>query len=157
MDISIIWWAWIIVSGLFLLVELMTTTFFGLWMAIAALVPALVALIWPELSIEWQLGLWIIAMLLCGWLWSRYNRKYNSPEALEDSLSGQIGVLARGCSSTQQGLLLLQKPVMGASEWRCVSDEPLPADTRVVVTEQLEKYLVRVARTQSLHQQSGGV
>ncbi|SFN09280.1 hypothetical protein SAMN05216516_102328 [Izhakiella capsodis] len=157
MEVSIVWWAWIIVSGLFLLIELMTTTFFGLWMAIAALVPAFVALIWPDMSIEWQLTLWIIAMLLCSWLWARYNRRHHISETVEDSLPGQIGVLARGCSSTQQGLLLLQKPVMGASEWRCISDESLLADARVVVTEQLEQHLVRVERVQSLHQQGGGV
>ncbi|PIJ49037.1 hypothetical protein BL250_17065 [Erwinia sp. OLTSP20] len=153
---NIVWWAWIIVGGLFLLVELTTTTFFGLWMAIAALVPALTALIWPHFSLQWQLTLWIVAMLLCGWLWSRYNRKYLSPVAQEDSLAGQIGVLARECSASRPGLLLLQKPVMGASEWRCISDEPLPADTRVVVVAQPEPYLVRVERTQSIHQKTGG-
>lgn len=156
MEENVVWWVWIIVGALFLLVELMTTTFFGLWMAIAALVPAVVSLLWPTLGLEWQLTLWIVAMLLCGFLWTRYNRKHNTPEALEDALVGQIGVLARGCDAAKQGMLLLQKPVLGASEWRCVSDQPLPADIRVVVAEQIEKHLVRVERAQPLHQQSGG-
>lgn len=152
MELSVVWWAWIIVGSGFLLIELMSSTFFGLWMAIAALAPAVSSLIWPQMDLAWQLAVWVAAMLLCGWLWTRYNRKHHAPE---DALLGQTGVLARGCSQHQQGLLLLQKPVQGATEWRCISAQPLPAASRVIITEQPEPYLVRVEKAPSLHQQKG--
>ncbi len=155
MELNVVWWTWIIVGCLFLLVELMTTTFFCLWMSIAALAPALIALIWPEITLMWQLIIWVISMLLCSWLWMRFNHKLHASKVLEDTILGQIGVLARPCSDTAQGLLLLQKPVQGASEWRCISDEPLSTETRVIVTAQPERHLVLVKRTQSLHQQRG--
>lgn len=156
MEDNIVWWAWIIVGAIFLLVELMTTTFFGLWMAIAALVPAVVSLIWPSAGLEWQLTLWIVAMLLCGWLWARYSRRGRDSTLLDDPLAGQVGVLARACDHEITGLLLLQKPVAGASEWRCLSEHPLPAETRVVVIEQIDKHLVRVEKAQPLHQKQRG-
>ena len=58
MEITTIFWFWIAIAALFALAELMTVTFFGLWMAIAAMVPALVVLIAPALSLAEQLLIW---------------------------------------------------------------------------------------------------
>lgn len=74
MEITTIFWFWIAIAALFALAELMTVTFFGLWMAIAAMVPALVVLIVPALSLAGQLLIWGVASLLCAWVWVRWIR-----------------------------------------------------------------------------------
>ena len=69
MDIHVTWWMWILVSAIFLFVELMTVTFFGLWMAIAAIVPAATVFLFPDITIAGQLTLWIVSMLVCAYCW----------------------------------------------------------------------------------------
>jgi|GEM_PF-3599852 len=150
MDIHIVWWAWIIVSAIFLFVELMTVTFFGLWMAIAAIVPAVISFLFPDVSLSWQITAWIISMLICAYGWIKIHKRMNPPQTEEDSVIGQIGILSRDSSATSAGNLILQKPVEGRTEWKCFSAENIPVHTRVIVTDRIEKGLVRV----KIHKQS---
>ncbi|EOC0011625.1 NfeD family protein [Cronobacter turicensis] len=137
------WWGWVIIGAIFLLIELLTTTFFGLWMAIASLVPAAVLFIFPELHLGVQIGIWTVSMLVCAYLWVRISKR-TQPVKVADGIVGQVGILSRGCSFDSAGLLILQKPVEGRTEWQCFSVESLPPDTRVVVFEKLSKCSVRV-------------
>lgn len=45
-------WFWVGLGAICGLIELFTITFFGLWMALAAIIPAIVVLIAPEIAIE---------------------------------------------------------------------------------------------------------
>lgn len=153
MDLTNIWWIWIIIGVIFLFIELFTTTFFGLWMAIAALLPAVLGLINPNLSIEIQIVAWIIAMIICGVLWYKYSKPDMPLKELEDSLVGQIGILAKSCDPKNTGIILLQKPVAGATQWPCIADQAIASDTRVIVIEQVSDKLLRVnfEKTPNLH------
>lgn len=142
---DVAWWGWIIVGAVFLLIELMTTTFFGLWMAIAALVPAAISFIKPELPLGWQISVWIVSMLACAFIWVRVSKRTTPNTPVEGSIIGQIGVLSRGCSPDVPGALLLQKPVEGLTEWTCFSDEMILPNSRVVVSEKISRGTVRVA------------
>lgn len=153
MDLTSIWWLWIIIGVIFLFIELFTTTFFGLWMAIAAICPAILGLIQPTLSIEIQIIAWIIAMIICGGLWYKYSKPDAPLRELEDALVGQIGILAKSCDTQTTGIILLQKPVAGATQWPCIADQHIPSDTRVIVIEQLNDKLLRVnfEKTPNIH------
>lgn len=144
MEINSIWWIWIIIGVIFLFIELFTNTFFGLWMAIAALLPAAISLIKPEISVEIQIISWIIAMIVCGVLWVKFSKPDAPLQAMDDQLVGQIGVLAKSCDTENSGTVLLQKPVGGATQWQCIANQPIAADTRVVIKEQINATLVRV-------------
>lgn len=144
MDLGNIWWIWIIIGVIFLFIELLTTTFFGLWMAIAALFPAMLGFIKPDISTETQVIAWIIAMIVCAWLWYKYSKPDAPLKELEDALIGQIGVLAKGCDTKNTGIILLQKPVAGSTQWQCIANQGIPSDTRVIVIEQINDKLLRV-------------
>ncbi|EGT5675322.1 NfeD family protein [Cronobacter dublinensis subsp. dublinensis] len=144
MDIFVSWWGWIIVGAIFLLIELITTTFFGLWMAIAALVPATVSFFRPDLPLGWLIGIWMISMLVCAYLWVRISKRKNPAAVTEDGILGQVGILTRGSSSENPGVIILQKPVEGLTEWRCFSDDEIHPNSRVVVSEKIGHGVVRV-------------
>ena len=144
MDLTNIWWVWIIIGVIFLFIELFTTTFFGLWMAIAALLPALLGLISQNISTEIQVIAWIIAMIVCALLWYKYSKPDAPLRELEDALVGQIGILAKSCDTQNTGIILLQKPVAGATQWPCIANQCIPSDTRVIVIEQINDKLLRV-------------
>lgn len=150
MDFNIAWWIWLVVAAAFLLVEMLTTTFFGLWMAIAAAVPAFLSLALPELSVDWQIVAWIIAIVLCAFLWVKISRKRTPSGGIGESLIGEVGLLSRASSTNLFGVIVLQKPIEGRVEWKCVSDEDIPASTRVIILEKIGDDLLRVALASSV-------
>lgn len=102
MDALMVWWIWVIVSAIFLLIELFTLTFFGLWMAIAAFVPAVLALIIQDIPAAWQIFIWIVSMIICAFIWVHIGKRNppdqsikegirNANALLADSMSGEFG------------------------------------------------------------------
>lgn len=125
-------WFWVGLGAICGLIELFTITFFGLWMALAALIPAVVVLIAPEITIEWQIGIWCIATVCCAYAWMKLSR--NKPQQfVEESLIGQVGILAFALPEGGESVILLTKPVQGSQQWTCRSQETLPRDTRVQI------------------------
>lgn len=143
-DLHTMWLMWIIVGAVLLLVELFTTTFFALWMAVAAIVPAILVFVYPDIRLEFQIIVWIIAMFCCAFLWMKFSKRDAPLRMIDTDLIGQIGILAKRCDAENKGVLLLQKPIDGSSQWECISHEPIVAETRVVVTERVNVTLLRV-------------
>ncbi len=123
-------WVWLGVAALFAIIEFFTITFFGLWMALAALFPAVIAYLFPTLTIATQLFIWIVASLICAFIWVKWVRSKPEPY-LESVLSGQEGFLAEAIIPEQIGVLLLSKPIQGKQEWPCRSQVVLSRQTRV--------------------------
>lgn len=143
-DLQTIWLMWIVIGGMLLLIELFTTTFFALWMAVATLIPAAISFFDPNFSLEFQIIIWILAMFLCAFLWMRVSKRDTPLENIDKELIGQIGILSKKCDGQNKGVLLLQKPIDGLSQWECLSDEPIAAETRVIVTQRIGQRLLRV-------------
>ncbi|KGD79454.1 hypothetical protein HA49_02405 [Tatumella morbirosei] len=143
MELTGVFWFWIAIAAIFALIEIFTVTFFGLWMAIAALVPAILVFIVPSFPIAGQLLIWVVASLICAWIWVRWIRSKPEPWIVEP-LIGQQGVLASALTPPQTSVLLLSKPVQGRQEWPCLSDQPLARQTRVKVVAVISDDIVKV-------------
>ncbi len=136
---------WLAIAVLFAMIEFFSMTFFGLWMAIAALVPALVIFFVPALSLVSQLVIWILASLLCAAIWLKWIRSRPSC-FIEQPLIGQIGILATMLEAGQTGVILLSKPVQGRQEWPCYSTDTLLRQTRVKIIAINQSGQVEVVR-----------
>ena len=143
MEITGGFWVWIAVAAIFALIEIFTVTFFGLWMAIAALVPAVLVFILPLFPISGQLLVWVVASLICAWVWVRWIRSKPEPWIAEP-LIGQQGILASALAPAQTSILLLSKPVQGRQEWSCVSDQTLVRQARVKIVAVISDDIVKV-------------
>lgn len=132
MLINIDVWLWVAVAAVFAIIEFLTVTFFGLWMALAALVPALIVLIFQSLSLTAQLFIWAIASLLCAMIWVRWIRSKPAVQ-LSSPLLGQEGILAGTITPGELSIVLFSKPIQSRQEWPCFSSYTLPRQTRVRV------------------------
>ncbi|EQC00797.1 hypothetical protein B738_08689 [Photorhabdus temperata subsp. temperata M1021] len=84
----------------------------ALWIAIAAVVTSVVVLMASELSILWQITIWVISSLVCAFIWVKWVR--SKPEEFEaESLVGQQGIFSPR-EQEDMGVLLLSKPVQGS-------------------------------------------
>jgi len=137
------YWIWLGVAAIFAIIEFCTVTFFGLWMAIAALVPAVIAYLFPHISVVLQLLAWAVSSLLCAFIWVKWIRS-KPAEYVDSPLIGAEGVLADALPSGHTGILLLSRPIQGKQEWPCVSDQPLDRQSRVTVIEVMDHGKVKV-------------
>lgn len=130
MHIVSVFWLWITIAILFAIIEFFTVTFFGLWMAIAALVPALLVLLSPEMTMLNQLLIWALASVICCLVWIQWIRS-KPVHYPEPPLAGQEGILSSTLEKGKTALVLLSKPIQGRQEWPCYSRETLPRQSRV--------------------------
>lgn len=80
-----IFWNYLVLGGVLLALELVTTALLALFLASAAFALALLVYIFPDLSFMWQLCLYSLLSLISVWLWWIYHRRH--PPQKTDSAS----------------------------------------------------------------------
>ncbi|PIJ43769.1 hypothetical protein [Tatumella sp. OPLPL6] len=143
------YWIWLGVAAIFAIIEFCTVTFFGLWMAIAALVPAIVSYLCPHLSVVMQLLIWALSSLVCAFIWVKWIRSKPIVH-IESAIVGSEGILAEALEPGKFGTLLLSRPIQGKQEWMCCSDHSLARQTRVTAIAINENDIVKVQASSSL-------
>lgn len=151
MHIGGFFWLWITIAILFAIIEFSTATFFGLWMALAALVPAGFVLVTPEIAMVNQLLIWALASVICSLIWIKWIR--SKPAAyVEPSLTGQEGILSQSLEPSKTALVLLSKPIQGRQEWPCYSIESIPRQSRVRIKSLNEQGQVEVVKLSTIEE-----
>lgn len=151
MDINGLPALWLSIAVLFAIIEFFSMTFFGLWMSIAALVPAIVLFLHPEMDLASQLIIWVIASLLCAGIWLKWIRS-RPARFIEQPLIGQEGILASMLEAGKTGVVLLSRPVQGRQEWPCYSSDTLLRQTRVKIIAINQSGHVEVVRLSALEE-----
>lgn len=130
------WWHWIVGGIALTLAELAVPAFFIIWFGLGALLVGLIVLIAPALSATAQLVLWIVASLAMTLLWFRVFKasfqKTRSGTADGETI-GEIGLLVSAIAPFAKGKVRFQRPLLGAEEWTCLSDQEIAAGERVRV------------------------
>jgi membrane protein implicated in regulation of membrane protease activity len=143
------WWYWIVGGLGLVLAELATATFFIVWFGLGALLVGLVALFAPDLSLTAQVILWVLASLAMVFAWFRVFRadqvNTRAGTAAGDVI-GEVGLLVSGVAPFTKGSVRFQRPVLGADEWVCLSDESIAAGERVRVVS-VEGSFIKVVKT----------
>ena len=128
-------WHWGVIGLVLLILEMMISGFFLIWLGVAALVVAAVMLVVPGLFWHAQLTVWAVLSLitLLGW---RQWRKKHPPE------SGNSTLNRRGEQYVGRRFTLEEPVINGMgkikvddSTWKIEAAEDLPTGTRIIVTE----------------------
>ncbi|UJF23828.1 NfeD family protein [Suttonella sp. R2A3] len=142
-----IYWNWLILCGLFLLMEIFTVSFFFLIWATTALIMAAITFAFPEMSWQMQLLLFSVLSLVGVVLWWFFARHWRrSPNSTADKLNNRgrylIGRQYVLQTPIHQGYGRLQ---IDDSLWTVQCDEELPAGTKVVIKD-IDSLTLKVAR-----------
>lgn len=125
------WWAiWLIAAGLLLIAEMLTLTFYLLWLGIGAVVAAAVALLFPGGFIVQALAGGVAALLLTVFtkpLTRRIRETRGYRDAI-DELVGKPGIVLEDIAHGKPGIVRV-----GSETWSAVSQEPLLKDQKVRV------------------------
>ena len=140
-------WNWLILTGIFLLVEVLTVSFFFLFWGVAALVLVGITLAVPTLDWRWQYAIFAALSLIAILLWRQLARRWQSDKHDTAALLNHRGAQYIGRQFT------LDTPVengygklkIGDSLWT-INGENLPAGTTIVIIREdlLERCSSRV-------------
>lgn len=127
-----LWAIWLIAAGILLVIEMMTLTFYLLWIGIGAVVAAAVALFVPD-SFVWQVLAGCVVVLVLTVFTKPITRRFRSSRGFTDAVDELIGKQGIVVESIQDGKPGIVK--VGSETWSAVSDENLDKGDTVIVVE----------------------
>ncbi|RAV12204.1 NfeD family protein [Paenibacillus contaminans] len=125
-----LWAIWLIIAGVLLIVEMMTLTFYLLWLGIGAIVAAVVALIAPDAFVVQMLAGCAAALVLTVFtkpLTRRFRAARGFKDAVDD-LVGKQGIVVEDIEQGKPGIVKI-----GGDMWSAVSNESLQKGDSVIV------------------------
>ena len=69
---EMLWWQWILLGIGLCILEIFLPSFVSLWFGLGAVIVGLIAWVFPEISLPWQILIWILASSMFVFLWFRY-------------------------------------------------------------------------------------
>ena len=140
------WQLWVLLGLGLAVLEIFTSTFYILWFGIAALVIGLLAWLVPGITLTTLVLAWVALASAIAAVWFLATRKRASEKRWSaDELIGEVGLLCAPVAEFQKGRVRFQKPILGAEEWPCIADVPIPAGERVRIVK-VEGSAMHVAR-----------
>jgi len=125
------WWAiWLIVAGVLLIAEMLTLTFYLLWLGIGAVIAAVLALIVPEALTVQALSGGVAALALTVFT-KPLTRRFRESRGYRDvihELVGKQGIVVEAISPGNPGIVRV-----GNEAWSAVSLDTLTKDDQVLV------------------------
>lgn len=125
-----LWAIWLIIGGILLIVEMLTLTFYMLWLGLGALVAAVTAWIAPE-SFILQVILGCIVALLLTIFTKSLTRRLRASKGYKDvidELVGKQGIVIEEIGQGKNGVVKV-----GNEVWSAVSNELLVKNDPVIV------------------------
>lgn len=137
------WVIWIAIGSLLVIAELVVPSFFIIWFGMAGIVVGLLLLM-VDMPLPVQIILWIILSLV---FFAAFRRRFSPKQGVVpvgtstgDAL-GRVGILKQAVGPNERGIVRFTQPVIGADEWLCVADRPIPAGARVRVTAVIGQFV----------------
>ncbi len=139
MSFQIVYWHWVVLGIGLMLVEIALPSFTALWVGAAAVIVGILLFFMPDLSVSLQIMLWTALSVTLTWLWFRYLK----PLAIDktkaglsrEAIVGEVGQVIAVPNEERRGTLRFPAPILGADEWKFITQETLAAGDRVRVID----------------------
>ena len=149
MEITILWWYWIVLGIALMLSEIILPSFTILWFGAAAVLVGIVVAIAPDISLELQVAIWTVASVGFTILWFKFLKPLSTDRTKagmsKEAMTGTIGQVTDLPMGEKRGEVRFSTPLLGAEEWPFFYPEdepPLQLGDRVIVTDIMGNALV---------------
>jgi len=138
-DFQILYWHWLLLGIALVMLEIFLTSFTALWFGLGAIVVGILLVVFPAMSAQIQLALWIVLSGGCAIFWFRYFRprmvdKTTAGLARESAI-GERGIVIRVPMERTRGMVRFSTPVLGDDEWEFICDQPVVLGDRVHIKD----------------------
>jgi inner membrane protein len=144
-----LWWHWVVLGIVLMLLELAVPAFFLMWFGLGAVVVGGLLVVFPGLTVAYQVITWTACSLVFLWLWFKVFKSniYKTRSGLaKGSFIGEVGLVIRDIRPYENGQIRLQKPILGDEIWESAADEEIKAGERVRVLD-VEGNTLKVSRS----------
>jgi len=138
-NLELLYWHWIVLGIALALAEIFLASFMLLWFGLAAIVVGIILAIFPAMSLEFQLLLWILFSLGFAVFWFQYFRpkmvdKTKAGIAREAHI-GESGTVIKEPMEGVRGVVRFPTPVLGDDEWEFICEQEVAAGDRVHIKD----------------------
>jgi membrane protein implicated in regulation of membrane protease activity len=139
MDLSILWYHWLILGMLLMLGEMLVPSFTLFWFGLAALLVGLLLLIMPGLELSLQLLIWAIASIVFTVLWFKYFKPTmidrTKAGVSKEAVTGETGFVIKVPQDEIRGIVRFSMPLLGSDEWEFICEDTCQVGDRVKVVD----------------------
>ncbi len=122
-------WSWFILGVLLIGFELFLPTFITFCIGVSAILVGIIAITFPDLSLDHLLTLWAILSIFTTFMWFKVLKPNRSKKMISDidlqSVKGQEGIVIRSNKRRSDGRIRFTVPVLEHSEWPFICEEEL--------------------------------
>jgi len=139
MDLTFLYWHWIVIGIVLMLAEIFLGSFFIFWFGAAAVVIGLALLIFPGLPMAAQIVGWSLLSTAFAVGWFRFLKPLSIDKTKaglsRETLLGESGQVLSAPNGEKRGMVRFPAPVLGSDEWLIISQDQLAVGDRVSVID----------------------
>jgi len=137
--LKLLYWHWLILGIALALAEIFFASFTVLWFGLGAILVGLLLLLFPSMTFEVQLLVWILFSAGFAVFWFRYFRpkmvdKTKAGIAREAAI-GEAGTVIKVPTERKRGLVRFSTPILGDDEWEFICEQEIAAGDRVHIKD----------------------
>ncbi|WP_318581499.1 NfeD family protein [Bacillus paranthracis] len=124
------WVIWFIIAGILFIAEMLSITFYMLWLGIGAVVGGLIALFVPE-ALLLQVIVGGIVSLTLTFFTKRISKNFREAKGFTDTvdmLAGKKGIVMKAITNEANGIVKVD-----GDTWTAIADDPIDAGEKVIV------------------------
>ncbi|EMI9088347.1 NfeD family protein [Bacillus cereus group sp. RP37] len=124
------WVIWFIIAGILFIAEMLSITFYMLWLGIGAVVGGLIALFVPE-ALLLQVIAGAIVSLTLTFFTKRISKNFREAKGFTDTvdmLVGKKGIIMQAITNETNGIVKVD-----GDTWTAIADDPIDAGEKVIV------------------------
>ena len=133
---EIVYWHWWVLAGVFFVLEVLSMSFFFLWLGASAVLIGLIVAVAPDISWQLQFTLWAVLSLLGAVGWRVYKKGNPNPIKSDEPKLNRRGEQYVGRTFTLEASIEngFGKVKVDDSIWKVECAEDLPEGSKVKVT-----------------------
>lgn len=139
MDMQMLWWQWVLLGMGLMILEMFLPSFIALWFGLGAIVAGLVAWLFPQMGVPWQVFIWVLSSTLFVLLWF----KVFKPSMVDktkagisrDAALGETGQVLKAPHGEGRGVVRFTMPVLGENEWDFICEEGVLEGDKVFIKD----------------------
>ena len=139
MEITILYWHWLIIGMVLLIAELFIASLTIFWFGLGALIIAAILFLAPGMSLSWQLFIWAVLSGLVTFLWFKHVKPLMADRTKagmsREAVLGEAGHVIKIPGEGSRGIVRFATPMLGSDEWPFICDQEVSLGERVIVTE----------------------
>ncbi len=139
MDIQMIWWQWVLLGIGLMMLEMFLPSFIALWFGLGAIVVGMIAWLFPQIDMSWEVLIWLVFSGLFVLLWFKVF-KPNMVDKTKAGISrdaalGETGQVVRAPHGDGRGVVRFTMPVLGENEWDFICVDEVAEGEKVFIKD----------------------